>query len=164
FIFSNLSLDTLDYTGPELNKGSRGVMLGIGEKLRDLPTTFEGSLPSSISKCAPFCPGCLVLEGSSLEQLDKLLANPSFANWPLLVLVDNLEKTLSNFLWTVFTRFEPAADIHAKKTEVHRHHLCYSGPLLIDARMKPSYPPEVVCDEETAEKVTLNWGRYFECP
>ena len=162
FIFSNLSLDTLDYTGPELNKGSRGVMLGIGEKVRDLPSTFEGSLPAPIRKCAPFCPGCLVLEGSSLEQFDALLAHPSFANWPLLILVDNLEKTLSNFLWTVFTRFEPAADIHAKRTEIHRHHLCYSAPLLIDARMKPSYPPEVLCDEETAQKVTRNWDRYFE--
>ncbi len=32
FIFANLSLDTLDYTGPELNKGSRGVMVGVGRK------------------------------------------------------------------------------------------------------------------------------------
>jgi UbiD family decarboxylase len=31
YVFSNLSMDTLDYTGPTVNEGSKGVWLGLGE-------------------------------------------------------------------------------------------------------------------------------------
>ena len=30
YVFSNLSMDTLDYTGPAVNEGSKGVWLGLG--------------------------------------------------------------------------------------------------------------------------------------
>lgn len=162
FVFSNLSMDTLDYTGPALNKGSRGVMLGTGDKVRDLPLSFQGSLPHGITQAASFSPGCLVIEGSP-ETLEPLLSHPDFARWPLVILVDSVAKTLKSttaFLWTVFTRFEPAADLHAQ-TKIIRNHICYSGPLLIDARMKPSYPPEVLCDPQTAATVTQKWNQYF---
>lgn len=148
YIFSNLSLDTLDYTGPELNKGSRGIMLGIGDKKRELPTQ------SPIG--APFCPGCLVIDEK--PDLEKL------KNWPLVIWVDSIEKTLKNtasFLWTVFTRFEPAADISSTSKAIHRHHISYSGSILIDARMKPSYPEEVLVDDETDKLVSSKWNKYF---
>lgn len=160
FIFSNLSLDTLDYTGPELNKGSRGIMLGVGEKKRDLPHSYHGGLPAQISKIEVYVPGCLVLEG---EMSDTLLDFKGFEEWPLIILVDNLKETLKSdttFLWTVFTRFEPGADIHAK-SRIFRNHITYCGPVLIDARMKPSYPAEVQCDPETEKQVSNNWKRYF---
>lgn len=159
FIFSNLSLDTLDYTGPQLNKGSRGVMLGIGEKVRDLPQEYNGKLPPNIRRLASFSPGCLVLEGELPD-----LSHPDLQPWPLLILVDNIDKALKNeasFLWTVFTRFEPGADIYAASSKIIRHHITYYGPILIDARMKPSYPQEVLCDPDTANKVTEKWRRYF---
>ncbi|MDP1835095.1 MAG: UbiD family decarboxylase [Chlamydiales bacterium] len=162
FIFANLSLDTLDYTGPELNKGSRGIMLGVGEKVRDLPRVFHGATPEGVSKLAVFSPGCLVVEVAHTN-FEDILKQESLANWPLVIVVDSIAKSLKStdtFLWTVFTRFEPAADIHARST-THRHHLCYSGPVLIDARMKPNYPAEVLCDEQTAELVTKRWGDYF---
>jgi len=44
---------------------------------------------------------------------------------------------------------------------VRRHHLCYGGPIVIDARMKPSYPKELVCDPETARTVDTRWKEYF---
>lgn len=166
FIFSNLSLDTLDYTGPELNKGSRAIMLGMYEKVRDLPCEFRGTLPLPLTNAAPFSAGCLVLETPHLDknEIPTLLLHPDFSNWPLLVLVDNLAKTLkstTSFLWTVFTRFEPAADLYARSRTIIRNHISYSGPILIDARMKPSYPQEVLCDPETSQKVSHKWNRYF---
>jgi 3-polyprenyl-4-hydroxybenzoate decarboxylase len=66
-----------------------------------------------------------------------------------------------NFLWTTFTRFEPAADIHAASTEVKRHHLSYTSPIVIDARIKPPYPEELFCDPETAALVSRRWTEYF---
>ncbi|MEZ5314616.1 MAG: UbiD family decarboxylase [Chlamydiales bacterium] len=160
FVFSNLSLDTLDYTGPSLNQGSRGVMLGIGEKQRDLPNIYQGQLPLTLRKAHPFSPGCLVVEG---EFNETLFAYEGFKDWPLIILVDNIEQTIKSetaFLWTVFTRFEPAADLYAKK-QVIRNHIAYSGPLLIDARMKKNYPDELSCDLETKNHVTKHWNTYF---
>jgi hypothetical protein len=66
-----------------------------------------------------------------------------------------------NFLWTTFTRFEPAADIHSAATRVVRHHVVKEPPILIDARLKPSFPKELVCDAETAAAVTRRWREYF---
>ena len=167
FIFANLSMDTLDYTGPELNKGSRGVLVGTGEPVRSLPSSFSGALPGPFSKAKVFCPGCLVLQGPSIDEstpFEELLKHESFKNWPLIILVDDVDtatKHVPAFLWTVFTRFEPAADIYAPRTKVIRHHLSYSIPLLIDARMKASYPKMVSCDASTAHLVTDKWHKYF---
>jgi len=161
FVFANLSLDTLDYTGPELNKGSRGVMLGVGPKLRDLPREFTGQLPRPLRKARPFCPGCLVVEGD-VEEIAPILKGVK--GWPLVVLVDDVDeatKSTISFLWTAFTRFEPAADIYAAQSSIHRHHVSCDGPICIDARMKPSYPDVVECDDETASKVSSRWDDYF---
>lgn len=171
FIFSNLSLDTLDYTGPELNKGSRGIMLGCGEPIRTLPEQYHAStpLPSCVTKAAPFCAGCLMIEvalhEATEEALKYIAAASALQSWPLVIIVDEIQPLLNNealFLWTVFTRFEPAADIYSGDVQVYRHHLCYEGPILIDARMKASYPAEVCCDFETQKLVDRNWDRYFK--
>ena len=67
-----------------------------------------------------------------------------------------------NFLWTTFTRFEPAADIHAARPRVVRHHVSYERPILIDARMKPWYPGRAVLPRRTSRRrVTARWREYF---
>ena len=37
YVFSNLAMDTLDYTGPTVNEGSKGVWMGLGDPMRYLP-------------------------------------------------------------------------------------------------------------------------------
>jgi hypothetical protein len=66
-----------------------------------------------------------------------------------------------NFLWTTFTRFEPAADIHAAERTIVRNHIVYRGPVVIDARMKPWYPKELSCRDDIAAKVSQRWADYF---
>mgnify|MGYP003335147352 CR=1 FL=1 len=87
-----------------------------------------------------------------------------YAGWPLIVVSDEPERATRsdmNFLWTTFTRFEPAADIHAAGHTVTRNHLSYKGPIAIDARMKPGYPDELHCREDVASTVTRRWAEYF---
>src|SRR4029450_1127468 len=43
YVFSNLSMDTLDYTGPAVNEGSKGVWLGLGDAVRELPRSFNAA-------------------------------------------------------------------------------------------------------------------------
>ena len=70
-------------------------------------------------------------------------------------------RSVMNFLWTTFTRFEPAADIHAAHQRVVRHHIAYDPPIVIDARMKPWYPKEVSCRDDIATQVGRRWTEYF---
>jgi UbiD family decarboxylase len=169
YVFSNVSMDTLDYTGPEVNLGSKGVLLGLGDPVRDLPGEFTASeLPRGVEQVRPFCRGCLVVGGPSYtvepDAPKRLAGHDAFAGWPLVVLTDDPARASAssiNFLWTTFTRFEPAADIHAARVEVKRHHLSYTPPIVIDARIKPPYPDELFCDPETADLVTRRWSDYF---
>ena len=80
------------------------------------------------------------------------------------MLTDDAEraaKSAVNFLWTTFTRFDPAGDLHARQVELVNHHASFTPPLVIDARMKPGYPEELFCDEGTARRVDERWKEYF---
>jgi UbiD family decarboxylase len=170
YVFSNLSMDTLDYSGPAVNEGSKGVWLGLGPPVRKLPRVFQPpvSPPPDVTDVSVFCAGCLVVGGPSYaadrDAGARIAAHPAFAGWPLLVLSDEPRRAAAspmNFLWTTFTRFEPAADVHAAAVRVVRHHLSYTAPVLVDARLKPWFPKELSCDPETAATVTRRWREYF---
>lgn len=165
YVFANTSIDTLDYAGPEVNKGSKGVMLGLGAPIRELPARFRGEVPRGVRNVAVYCPGCLVIEGPSFQDdpgfADALTG--AFPEWPLIVLVDNAVRAVASdarFLWTAFTRMEPAADLHGKQSIV-RNHLAFSGTIALDARIKPWYPGELFCDPDTASTVSSRWREYF---
>jgi UbiD family decarboxylase len=167
FVFSNLAMDTLDYTGPKVNEGSKGILLGLGEAIRDLPAEFAGPLPAGARAADVFAPGALVVEGPAYgEDRDypaRLAADPAVRAWPLVVLADDAAATArdeKSFLWRVFTRFEPAADLHAAKAIV-RNHVSFSPPVVIDARIKPWMPREVETDDETRARVERRWREYF---
>ncbi len=168
YVFGNLSMDTLDYTGPKVNEGSKGVLLGVGDPVRDLPREYTGTPPSGVKSVRVFCGGCLAVSGPSYAEDPHapaaLAGHESFREWPLLVMVDDAERATRspmNFLWTTFTRFEPAADVHAASVDLVRRHVSYTAPVVIDARMKPDYPAELSCDPETAARVSERWKEYF---
>ena len=169
FIFGNLSMDTLDYTGPRVNEGSKGIWLGLGDAVRGLPTEFRASeLPVGVTDVEVFCPGCLVVGTASKAEesgaAERLAAAEAFADWPLVVVSDEPRRTATsaiNFLWTTFTRFEPAADIHSAGSRIVRNHITYSFPIVVDARRQPGFPAELFCSPEIAERVTRRWREYF---
>jgi hypothetical protein len=163
-------MDTLDYTGPQVNEGSKGVWLGLGEPVRELPREFRPAAapPPEVGDVRVFCGGCLVVGAPRFAEdpgaAARLAAHPAFAEWPLLVLTDEPRRAAAsaiNFLWTTFTRFEPAADVHAARLVVARNHVSYQPPIAIDARLKPGFPAELSCDPETAAAVTRRWREYF---
>ncbi len=169
FVFSNVSMDTLDYTGPKVNEGSKGVWLGLGDPVRERPREFRAvELPSGARDPRVFSPGCLVVGGPAFAEepgaAARFAAHPAFAAWPLVVVTDEPERAAAstmNFLWTTFTRFEPGADIHAASKAIVRNHVAYRGPVTIDARLEPAFPGELFCDDATARTVTARWREYF---
>jgi len=158
FVFSNVSMDTLDYTSGKVNEGSKAIMLGLGEPVRKLPREFRGQWHG---RAEVFCGGCLVLEGKA--SAEDVARDPAFAEWPLIVLHDDasVARSSTDFLWATWTRFEPASDIYAARTEVKRHHLVYTGPIVIDARTKPGFPDELVVRDDIKDLVDRRWAEYF---
>ena len=167
-ILPNLSMDSLDYSGPVRHRGSKGVLVGLGEARRSLPHTIPGELGAGISDARVFTPGALVVQTASHaedphapERIAKLHA---LADWPLIVISDDAQRAArssANFLWTTFTRFDPGQDIVPGEVRLIGSHASYSFPLVIDARMKPSYPEELFCDDATAQTVSRRWKEYF---
>lgn len=167
FVLANVSQDTLDYTGPSVNKGSKAMMMGLGkEPVRTLPQTLSGELPQGVSQPVAYLPGTLVLTGTPFtedtELPQRLALCPSLADWPVVVLVDDSRKatkSLKDFLWSLFTRFEPAADIHGAQTKVKRFHVGLTPPIVFDCRMKPWYPHILEVDPTTKHKVDQRISR-----
>jgi UbiD family decarboxylase len=171
FLFSNLSMDSLDYAGPRINEGGKGVLLGLGQPIRRLPTEFSGGPARAVREARPFSPGCLAVAGPAFTEevagraaAAAIARDPAFAGWPLLVLCDDAARTTRstiNFLWTTFTRFDPGRDVHAREIELVHAHASFTPPVLIDARRKPGYPEELACDPDTARRVERRWREYF---
>ncbi|WCK55822.1 UbiD family decarboxylase [Aneurinibacillus sp. Ricciae_BoGa-3] len=167
-IVHDTSMDTLDYTGRKFNHGSKAIMLGIGDKIRDLPRDYTGGPIAGISKVKPYCGGCLVVSGGTFKSDEDLpnrlvqAAQDKLQEWPLVFLVDNADDITdqTTFLWTTFTRFDPAHDVYAIKS-VRQNKLQFEGPIVIDARMKPFYPEELVPREDIVELVDRRWKEYF---
>ena len=169
-IISNISLDTLDYTGPEINRGSKAIFLGLGDKRFELCDELPepGALPTSIGKPALFQPGVLIVKGAPYESAPELplelIGVQALAPFRLVILHDDPQEAARSdidFIWNIFTRFEPAGDIHASTT-IRRNHLAFDAPLIIDCRMKPGYPGILVPDEATMDTVDSHWSSLEE--
>ena len=95
YVFGHLSMDTLDYTGPQVNRGSKGVWMGLGDPVRELPRAFAPPVPPppDVTAVHVFCAGCLVVGAAAVRRGprrrgSRLAAHPAFAGWPLLVVTD----------------------------------------------------------------------------
>ncbi len=167
FVFANVSQDTLDYTGPSVNKGSKAMLMGLGkEKVRELPREFSGELPAGCSRPEVYLPGTLVVQGSAYTDVPNLAqeiaTERGIADWPVVLLVDNTAEStcsMQEFLWTFFTRFEPAADIHGAAANVTRFHVGLTPPIVFDCRMKPWYTEVLEVDKPTQEKVDSKFNK-----
>ena len=78
------------------------------------------------------------------------------ASFRWIVVVDDSQfvaESLNNFLWVVFTRTNPASDIHGLHASVEDKHWGCRGPLVLDARIKPYHAPLLEEDPEVGKRV-----------
>ncbi len=168
FIFDRTSFDTLDYASGKINHGSKAMLVGVGEKKRELKREFSGDLLSGVKKAKVFCGGCLVLETENYEANKDLALcvaeSGAFDDFEIVVLHDSIEFAASadKFLWATWTRFNPSTDIKAKQISVENNHISYKNPIVIDARMKPWYPKEVEARDDIKQLVDARWNEYFK--
>jgi len=164
------TIDTLDYSGEGLNRGSKVTIAAAGAKRRDLPTELPAGLrlPEGFADPRLCLPGVIAVRGPRCSDYRPSVdpditrfcsfygADDPVAAFPLVVVVDDSEftaRTLNNFLWAAFTRSNPAADIYGIGEFCHCKHWGCTGPLVIDARVKPHHAPPLQDDPEIERRV-----------
>jgi UbiD family decarboxylase len=169
YVFSNVSQDTLDYSSRKMNEGSKAILMGLGDKRFDLLDAPGADLRNPAFRAQRvYAPGVLVVEGPKWKENDpciqELLHEKAVEGFRWVILADSAAECVrdeASFLWTVFTRFEPAADIHSKEFQLQRYHVSLSSPILFDCRVKPWYPPLVEPSPETVARVDEIWPKIF---
>ena len=167
--YTNTTIDTLDYSGTNLNSGSKVVIAAYGEKQRELckevPTVFNEL--RSFENAQLCLPGIIALQIKDeelgirnwVEELNDQLSiinKQQFSNTVLIVICDDasfVAKTLNNFLWVTFTRANPSHDIYGINEFITNKHWGCNGPMIIDARIKPHHAPAVEKDPEIERKI-----------
>ena len=167
------TVDTLDYSGDSMNCGSKVVIAARGQRKRELATRIPSTLrmPDSVRQVELVMPGVIAISGVSNQSSEA--GEPTSGNGPiniliehlrscvcegvaLIVLVDDAKFTaanLRNFLWTTFTRSDPARDIHGVDEFSENKHWGCHGPLVIDARIKPHHAPGLFEDPTVTRKI-----------
>lgn len=168
--YTNTTIDTLDYSGTGLNSGSKVVFAAYGEEVRSLAT----EVPSLLQQLQGFAQACLVMPGvvaismptfstyaethAQIQMLQEQLKDSDAAlhEVPMIVLADDaafVAAALNNFLWVAFTRCNPSHDMYGINESVTNKHWGCTGPLLIDARIKPHHAPPVEKDPAIEKQI-----------
>ncbi|SKB28774.1 UbiD family decarboxylase [Daejeonella lutea] len=166
--YTKTTIDTLDYSGTDINSGSKIAIAAAGDKKRELwselPATF--SLPRPFDKNKLVMPGVLAVDAPSYggpeetaKQIDILSSSVGFKSLdsiPLIVLCDDAgftSETINNFVWVTFTRSNPSHDIHGINSFTENKHWGCRGPMIIDARIKPHHAPLLIKDPKVEKSI-----------
>ena len=164
------TIDTLDYSGQGLHRGSKLVLAARGPARRALPSELPSGFslpthPSGLSSPRVCLPGVLAVSGPAYAThgaawLESVCAELPLSHainaFPWVVVCDDSEfcaRNLGNFLWTTFTRSNPAADIQGVGARVRDKHWGAQGALFIDARIKPGHAPPLIEDPTVSARV-----------
>jgi len=154
--YTKTTIDTLDYSGEDLNAGSKVVFAAAGPVKRtlwnELPVGFALPRPFHTGKLV--IPGVLLVDGKKFESYGEAetciqayasaLAGVDCSGIALLVICDDAgfaSERIGNFVWVTFTKSNPSHDIYGVDSFVQYKHWGCRGPLIIDARTKPHHAP-----------------------
>jgi len=164
--------DTLDFTGPSMNSGSRLLMLAVrgeGPPLRTTPPPDPPKGPDvhgdilAMRRLGPAVLVVQVRENANRPAVGAALAQHGGTKdylfhvlvWPD-VPIDDTRMALCGW----FTRFDPLADIHPARRETAGNRLILHFPIAIDATWKEGYRKPVAFDADRAARIDRDWDRY----
>ena len=159
------TIDTLDYSGEGWNQGSKLVIPINGAKRRDLLTSIPGDLRLGPDLHHPkLCsPGSIAIETKlSLDAAVEQITAPMSSQQDLakriamITLVDDstfTSRCFNNWIWVAFTRSNPAIDLRGVGEKTFHKHWSCSGPLVLDARVKPHHAPPLIESPEVSKKI-----------
>jgi 4-hydroxy-3-polyprenylbenzoate decarboxylase len=164
--YTKTTIDTLDYSGEQINSGSKVVFAAYGDPIRQLCTEIPACLNPWNAKL--IMPGVVAIElnkfenyenaKQEMEQLNQQLSPyiTELKNTPLLILCDDatfVSDSLNNYLWVAYTRCNPSHDIYGIDSFTEYKHWGCKGPLILDARIKPHHAPPLIKNEQVEKRV-----------
>ena len=168
--YTRTTIDTLDYSGDGLNTGSKVAITVAGDIKRqlwtELPSWFD--LPRPVTNIKMAMPGVLMVEVPNHinhKDIDNVISiieyrlkeeEDELGGLALMVLCDDASfaaANINNFVWVTFTRSNPSHDIYGIGSFTEHKHWGCTGPLIIDARIKPHHAPVLERDPEVEKLV-----------
>jgi 4-hydroxybenzoate decarboxylase subunit C len=158
--------DTLDFTGPAMNLGSKMILDATGAGSRPAP----GALPA-LSGLGPDVLAHKAWQGALLavqvrkngrSVLERLVREPGLQSFRLIAAVSE-DVPLNDpelLLWGIFTRFDCARDLVPARVELRGAWPVYDGPLGLDATWKEGYPKPLEMDPDVVKTVDARWKEY----
>ena len=167
---TNTTIDTLDYSGEDLNAGSKIVLAAYGNPVRTLATDIPVALQNLSVDAHLVMPGVIALNASNINStgLQEKLKGQGAAlleqlGIVMLVLTEDpawMASQLNNFLWAGFTRTNPSHDIDGVDAFTKNKHWGCKGPLILDATIKKHHAPPVLKDAEIEKRVDAILANY----
>ena len=170
--YTKTSIDTLDYSGNDLNQGSKLVMAAYGKQKRELSLI----IPDELNTCEFISKPALMMDGVIAIMLTPF-TNYSNAKLEIKNLSDWIEKrkekfngivqiiiyddfvfkpasdNLNDYVWITYTRSNPSYDIYGVGEKTENKHWSCEGPMIIDARKKPHHAPELKLSAQTEKSI-----------
>ncbi len=168
--YTNTTIDTLDYSGENLNSGSKLVLAAYGDLIRNLATAIPEPIQNLNADAHLIMPGVIALDAAKMNtHLIQTILNGLGAELlerlgvAMLVLTEDptwMASNMQNFLWATFTRTNPSHDIDGVDAFVVNKHWGCKGPLILDATIKKHHAPPVVKDAEVEKRVDAILEKY----
>ena len=172
------TMDTLDYSGEGINRGSKVVIAASSREIRQLSSKVPETLKTAkvdgfhLQEAKIIAPGILVVSAekfTNYEEAEKEFKRLASAlilpdGIALMVVVDDAgfaAASAANWLWVTFTRSNPSHDIYGFDSFIQHKHWGCKGALIIDARIKPHHAPPLIEDQGVAKRVEEKFSKLW---
>jgi 4-hydroxy-3-polyprenylbenzoate decarboxylase len=169
--YTKTTMDTLDYSGENLNAGSKVVIAAYGDVKRSLAISVPEEIHQLNANAKLVLPGIIALDAALIntkgvqEKLKGKGANLlNELGVVMLILTENpswMAEEINNFLWACFTRTNPSHDMEGVDSFIDQKHWGANGPLIFDATIKKHHAPPVeknAAIEKRVDEVLAKYG------
>jgi 4-hydroxy-3-polyprenylbenzoate decarboxylase len=169
--YTKTTMDTLDYSGENLNAGSKVVIAAYGDVKRSLAISVPEEIHQLNANAKLVLPGIIALDAALIntkgvqEKLKGRGANLlNELGVVMLILTENpswMAEEINNFLWACFTRTNPSHDMDGVDSFIDQKHWGANGPLIFDATIKKHHAPPVeknAAIEKRVDEVLAKYG------
>ena len=168
--YTKTTMDTLDYSGENLNAGSKVVIAAYGDVKRSLANSIPDEIQHLNANAKLVLPGIIALDAAltNTKALQEKLKGQG-ANLlnklgvVMFILTENpswMAEEVNNFLWACFTRTNPSHDMEGVDSFIDQKHWGSNGPLIFDARIKKHHAPPVEKNAAIEKKVDVLLAKY----
>ena len=168
--YTKTTMDTLDYSGENLNAGSKVVIAAYGDVKRSLVSSVPEQIHQLNANAKLVLPGIIALDAALIntkglqEKLKGQGANLlNELGIVMLILTENpswMAEEINNFLWACFTRTNPSHDMEGVDSFIDQKHWGANGPLIFDATIKKHHAPPVEKNAAIEKRVDTILAKY----